>query len=437
MSQPDAHHEIRAAGRLFRLRIWLSSAMWVPVLAANLVAVALGIGLPILDAHLGDQTSLPLAGTSAQAIFGALAGGMITFTGIVFSAVFVAAQIQTSSYSPRLAARLRRDPVVIAGLALPTATAIYSLFALAALGRQPDEAGRDFVPAATVLCGLLLAVITIGAFVALVQRAFESTQIGGILRTLVRRGYAVIEEVHPRTGPSGGAAQPPDVDAGATELAHQGRSAVIAAVDRKALVRLARQTGGFVAVVPVVGEYLTPGRPVLRISRGHTAPDPALARRVFVLARQRTIDQDPAFVLRMLVDIAIRALSPAINDPTTAVQALDRIESLLAELAPRHPGPSLVVDGDGTPRAIVPAPRWAAYMELGLTEIRRYGADSPQIVRRLNALYDRLLAVAGSGERPRIELERRLLGQAGLATFPDAHERAIVEQPDRLGLGGA
>ncbi|HEX2409852.1 MAG TPA: DUF2254 domain-containing protein [Solirubrobacteraceae bacterium] len=437
MTRPDAHHEIHAAGRLFRLRIWLTSAMWVPVLGANLVAVALGIGLPILDGHLGDQTSLPLAGTSAQAIFGALAGGMITFTGIVFSAVFVVAQIQTSSYSPRLAARLRRDPVVIAGLALPTATAIYSLFALAALGRQTNQAGRDFVPAVTVVCGLLLALITIGAFVALVQRAFESTQIGGILRTLVRRGYAVIEEVHPRTDPSGGMAEPPGVDPGATELAHQGRPAVIAAVDRRALVRLARQTGGFVAVVPVVGEYLTPGRPVLRISRGHTAPDPALARRVFVLARQRTIDQDPAFVLRMLVDIAIRALSPAINDPTTAVQALDRIESLLAELATRRPGPSLVIDGDGTPRAIVPAPRWAAYMELGLMEIRRCGAESPQIVRRLNALYDRLLAVAGSGERPRIELERRLLGQAVLATFADAHERAIVEQPDRLGLGGA
>jgi len=156
-----------------------------------------------------------------------------------------------------------------------------------------------------------------------------------------------------------------------------------------------------------------------------------------MLGSERTFEQDPKYAIRLLVDIAIRALSPAINDPTTAVQALDRIESLLVELAPRHPGPSLVVDGDGTPRGIVPAPRWAAYVELGLTEIRRYGADSPQIVRRLNALYDRLLAVAGPGERPRIELERRLLGRAVLATFPDAHERAIVEQPDRLGLGGA
>ena len=78
--------------------------------------------------------------TAVQAIFGALAGGMITFTGIVVSAVFVAAQIQTSCYSPRLAARLRRDPVVIAGLALQTATATYSLFALAAIGRRVPHA---------------------------------------------------------------------------------------------------------------------------------------------------------------------------------------------------------------------------------------------------------------------------------------------------------
>ena len=135
------HHRVGTTSRLFRLRIWLSSAMWLPVLAANVMAVALAIGLPVLDKHLGDQRSLPLATSAVQAIFGALAGGMITFTGIVFSAVFVAAQIQTSSYSPRLAARLRRDPVVIAGLALPTATATYALFALAAIGRQTDQAG--------------------------------------------------------------------------------------------------------------------------------------------------------------------------------------------------------------------------------------------------------------------------------------------------------
>jgi uncharacterized membrane protein len=253
----------------------------------------------------------------------------------------------------------------------------------------------------------------------------------------MRRGYAVIEDVHPRDAPVGEATVAPPAGAEATEVAHAGPPAVIAAIDRAALLRLADQTGGFVAVVPMVGEYLRPGSVVLRVSGGRADPDPQLARRVFVLSRQRTIDQDPAFAIRMLVDIAIRALSPAVNDPTTAVQALDRIEALLVDLAPRHPGPSLLVDAEGTARAVVPAPRWADYVELGLMEIRRYGHASPQVVRRLNALYDRLAAVARESERPRVEQERRLLLEAVAREFTDAEERAIVERPDRLGLGGA
>ncbi len=437
MSARAAHHTVRAPSRAFRLRIWLSSAMWVPVLAANILAVAAAIGLALVDRQLGRGHGLQISLSAGEAIFTALAGGMITFTGIVFSAVFVAAQIQTSSYSPRLAARLRRDPVVIAGLALPTATATYSLVALAAIGHEAISDGRDSLPAATVVCGLVLAAVTLGAFVALVQRAFESTQIGGILRALLRRGYAVINDVHPRDVPPGDAALAPIADGPAAEIAHAGAPAVIAAVDRAALLRLADQTGGFVEVVPNVGEYIAPGHVVLRIRGGRTEPSAALARRVFVLARQRTIDQDPAFAIRMLADIAIRALSPAVNDPTTAVQALDRIEALLTELAPRQPGPSYVVDAGGAPRAIVPAPRWAAYVELGLTEIRRYGYSAPQIVRRLGAVYDKLGEVAHGADRDRIELERRLLGVAVATHYPDEEERAIVERPDRLGLGGA
>ena len=85
----------------------------------------------------------------------------------------------------------------------------------------------------------------------------------------------------------------------------------------------------------------------------------------------------------------------------------------------------------------MPAPRWADYVELGLVEIRRYGGDSPQIVRRLTALYDRLGEMADDGERSRLALERRLLRDAAARAFPDDEERAIVERPDRLGLGGA
>ena len=421
--------------RFLRERLWLASAMWVPVLAANVVAVVLALALPVLDDHLGEGVSSPIAAAAAQQIFGALAAGMITFTGIIFSAVFVAAQIQTSSYSPRLAARLRRDPVVIAGLALPTATATYALFALAAIGGHSDRTGRDFVPIATVIFGLVLLVVTLGAFVALVQRAFELTQIGGIFRGVMRRAGAVIDDVHPLGAQHAGNVPGNALDAGAAVVTHEGPAAVLAAIDRAALVRLASETGGFVEVIPMVGQYLAPGAPTLRIHGGRSTPDPAHARRVVVLARQRTIDQDPAFVLRMLVDIAIRALSPAVNDPTTAVQALDRIEGLLVELYRRAPGPAFVFDTDRVAIGRVPAPNWTEYLELGLTEIRHYGASSAQVGRRLHALYDHLAAEIDEAARPRVELERRLLDEALARFFPDPEEQAIVGRPDRLGLG--
>jgi uncharacterized membrane protein len=409
--------------------------MWIPVFAANVAAVVLALALPVLDEHLGEGGSPPIAAAAAQQIFGALAAGMITFTGIIFSAVFVAAQIQTSSYSPRLAARLRRDPVVIAGLALPTATATYALFALAAIGGQSNRADRDIVPVATVIFGLFLLVVTLGAFVALVQRAFELTQIGGIFRGLMRRALAVIDDVHPLVAASAGPARATALDPAAAVVAHEGPAAVVAAIDRAALMRLARETGGFVEVLTMVGQYVAPGTPILRVHGGHAVPVAARARRVLVLARQRTIDQDPAFVLRMLVDIAIRALSPAVNDPTTAVQALDRIEGLLVELYRRTPGPVVVLDGEGVPVGRVPAPTWTDYFELAVTEIRHYGGDSVQVGRRLHALYDHLLAEIDERARPRVQLERRLLDEALARTFPDPEEQAIAGRPDRLGLG--
>jgi uncharacterized membrane protein len=407
--------------------------MWAPVLALNVAAVVLGLGLPRVDDALG--VDLPIALTAVEQILGALAAGMITFTGIVFSAVFVAAQIQTSSYSPRLAARLRRDRVIIAGLAVPTATASYSLFALASVGREAERTGDEVVPGITVLVALIFTCATFAVFVALVQRAFDSTQIGGILRGLLRRAHHVVEDVHPRGGRVHDV-EPP-TDATPVELRHAGPPGVIAAVDRSALVRLAKQTGAFVDVLPMIGEYIPPGTPILRLHGGERPASPDAGRRVLVFARQRTMDQDPAFALRMFVDIAIRALSAAINDPTTAVQALDRIETMLVDLHARDPGPAIVTDERGVVRGRFPAPSWDKYVDLALTEVRHYGGTAPQVARRLRALHGRLLEIVDDSQRARIELERRLLDEQLIAAFPDPREREILEHPDRLGLGGA
>jgi uncharacterized membrane protein len=375
--------------------------------------------------------------SAAQTIFGSLAGGMITFTGIVFSAVFVVAQIQTSSYSPRLAARLRRDPVLLAGLAFPTATAVYSLLALAAIGQSSASTDGEYVPAVTVIFGLLMAGVTLAVFVAMVQRAFDRIQIGGILRSLMHQSQAVLDDVHPAPADSHDSAVPaPELDGPVAEVRHSGPAGVLAAVDRGALVRLAESSGVFVEVLPLVGEYLTTGTPVVRLHGSQGEVPGRAAERVLVIARQRTVDQDPAFVLRMLVDVAIRALSPAVNDPTTATQALDRIEAMLVELLSRHPGPSFVVGATGSVHGSVPGPTAAEYLELGLMEIRHYGRGSIQIARRMRAAHGRLMAVAPPDARAVIEREARLL-QADVAhEFPDAEEGSTAGLPDRLGLGG-
>ena len=411
--------------------------MWFPVLAANVIAIALGTTLPFLDEGLGDQPALPIALSAVEQILGAIVAGMITFTGVVFSAVLVAAQLQTTAYSPRLAARLRRDPVVIAALALPTASASYGMFALAAIGREADSSGEDVASALTVGVALLLAIVTFGTFIALVQRAFDSTQIGGIFRSIVRRTHHVIGEVHPANAETTELAHRAEEGTPVVEVVHSGAPGVLASIDRAALVRLARETGSFVEVVPMAGHFISPGTPILSLHGADAEPRDELARHVLVLARQRTIDQDPAFGLRMLVDIAIRALSPAVNDPTTAVQALDRIEALLIELYGRRPGPMIVADQDGEPRGLFRAPEWEQYLDLGLMEIRRYGASSIQVARRLRAVYGDLLEIAEGPAHARVELEQRLLDEELAAAFPDPDEREIAGRPDRLGLGSA
>lgn len=437
-AKPPTHGGQRAVitpTRLFKARLWLANALWVPVVAGNALVILVALLLPEIDETIAQADRLPITSSTAQAIFAAVAGSMITFTGIVFSAVFIAAQIQTSAYSPRLAAQLRRDPVIMGALVMSTATATYALFALAQIDRL-TTASDERVPVFTVLFGLLLAVATLAWFAALVQRAFENIQIGGILRTLSRTAWRVVNDVHPAPdeNPS---LPPPEIpeDASIAELQHTGRPGVLAAIDRGALLRLANATGGFVEVVPQVGEFISSRTGVLRIYNGSRDPSPKQADAVFVLARQRTTQQDPLFVMRILVDIAIRAVSPAINDPTSAVQVIDRVEALLFKLYERHPGPTYVVDSAGAPRGLVHAPHWIEYFDLASTEMRHYGRDMIQIHRRLRAMYVHLLDVVTGADRERVELELQMLDDTAVKFMTTPHDLHMAREPDRLGIG--
>jgi uncharacterized membrane protein len=158
-------------------------------------------------------------------------------------------------------------------------------------------------------------------------------------------------------------------------------------------------------------------------------------RKGVILAEERTITQDPAFALRAIVDIALRALSPAVNDPTTAVQALDGIDTLLMELAARDLERGRITSEDGALRLVYPNMVWEDLLDLSLTEIRHYGADTPQIARRLRALLLGLTEHAPAARRRGLDDHLARLDAAVRAAYPDAGERAYAEIPDHLGIG--
>ncbi len=299
---------------------------------------------------------------------------MITFTGIVFSAVFVAAQIQTSSYSPRLAARLRRDPVVIAGLALPDRHRQLRP-GRARRDRAPDQrVGGDFVPAVTVLFGLVLAAVTLGAFVALVQRAFESTQIGGILRTLMRRAYAVIDDVHPRDAPAEDAVRRRrPTPARARSRTPGRRPSSPRSTARRCCASPSRPAGSWTSSRSWASTSPRAGSSCASAARrddaepgssGASSCSPASGRWI----RTRRSCCGCSSTSR---SARCRRRSTTRPPPCRCSTGSRRCSSSSPAGIPGRRSSSTTTAG---PARACRAPRWSAYVELGLIEIRRYGA---------------------------------------------------------------
>jgi len=210
----------------------------------------------------------------------------------------------------------------------------------------------------------------------------------------------------------------------------------IARFDIDDLVRQAREAGGVIVMACGVGDTLVDNTLLLQVHGAKAALKETDLMRAIRLSFERTQEQDPKYPIRLLVDIAIKALSPAINDPTTAVQAIDQIEDLLRRLGRRDLDAGYARDADGTLRLVFPMPTWDDYLELAFDEIRQYGAGSVQVMRRLRSalvgLADCVVAEA------RVDAVRRYLKQLDLAierSIVDAADQETARLEDRQGLG--
>src|SRR4029453_17402101 len=177
-------------------------------------------------------------------------------------------------------------------------------------------------------------------------------------------------------------------------VTHTGEPMAIAQYDVAALVDLATRAEGVIVMPLAVGDTCIEGDAIMTVQGGRRPIPSDAVRRAISLERQRTFDQDPKYALRLLVDVAIKALSPAVNDPTTAVQTLDEIEDLLRRIGTRNLEVGHVRDTGGVLRVVVPTPTWEDFLSLAFDEIRSCGATSLQVMRRLRAALINLEGVA-------------------------------------------
>ena len=413
------------------MRLWLIPMVY---LAAS---VGCGLALPRIEqAYLGSYT-FNLSVTSAQACLSAAASGMMALTGVVFAMAFVMVQFSAIAYSPRLVLWFARDHVLFHSLGAFAATFIYALFTLAWI----DRGGSGTVPLFSTLLVAIMLIFSMLLFSRLVQRMTD-LQITSVLQLIGDKGRKVIRDTfrHLDKRPvaeceiesAGGLLLGPI----SQTLVYSGHPRTIAEFNTDGLLRQAQRSGGVIVMACAVGDTLLEGSVVLRI---HGAKDKLAEEelmRAVHLAAGRTFEQDPKYPIRLLVDIAIKALSPAINDPTTAVQAIDQIEDLLRRLARHDLDAGFARDPDGVLCVVVPVPTWDDYLTLAFDEIRQFGMSSVQVIRRLRAA---LTGLAGSTTiAAYAEAARRYLKHLDVVIERsplDSEDKVTALQEDPQGLG--
>ena len=407
-------------------------APWgIPALYAGL-AMAAGLFFPGHEARIFPGLSAALSISAATAIFSSIASGMIALTGIVFSLGFVMVQFSATAYSPRLVLWIARDPVMSHALGIFTATFLYAIAALAGV----DRSGSGRVPLISTMAVAVLLLASVAMFIALIRR-IGLLQINRMLVFTGDQGRKVIATVYPPFNSGGSIIVSGELNElpRAQTLVHEGAPRSLQAINTAHLVHLAKNSGGVIQVLPAVGDTVLQSMALLHVLGALTSIDERQLRNAIELGNGRTFEQDPKYALRLLVDIAIKALSPAINDPTTAVQALDEIEDLLLRLGQRHLDIGAYRDSGGDLRLVIPFPTWDDLLRLAFSEILFCGATSVQVMRRMNALVADLAGALPKERRAAIAYWAGRLQASIARSFVDDEARIDASKEDRQGLG--
>jgi uncharacterized membrane protein len=417
--------------RVYRATSYVRSALWIVPFFAIVLVLLVAPPLRWLDSWLGWRLSgLGVAG--ATALYQTVISLTLSFLVFTFGSLLVAVQIAGGQLTPRIiATTLLRDNVVRYSVGLFVFSLIFAVMALDRLEGRVHE-----------IVALVTAALGIGSmatFLFLIDYAARLLRPVSILARVGDEGLAVIRSVYPHLVGQGAEDDPtpPALPAGAGRVVpHQGRSEIVLALDVARLVREAKWTAGVIEFVPRVGDFVADEDPLFVLYGGAGTLDDHTLRTSVAFGSERTMEQDPMFAFRILVDIGLKALSPAINDPTTAVLALDQLQRLLRAVGRRHLRGAVVRDPAGAPRLILRTPDWEDYVNVACHEIRMCGAGNVQVARRLRAMLDTLVASLPPHRQPALDEERSRL-RATIAThYAIPSDLALAGEADSQGLGG-
>jgi uncharacterized membrane protein len=306
------------------------------------------------------------------------------------------------------------------------------MFALGAQNKM-DQRVHQLV----VLVATLLGIFSFAAFFYLIDYASRLLRPISILAHVGEDGIAVVESVYP--DPSSAPVKDEEalgLDAPNRVIRHHGTSGIVLAANLAQLLAEAVRTDGMIEFVPQVGDFVAVDEPLFNLYGGARAIDEETLHASVALGSERTIDQDPTFAFRIVIDIAIRALSPAINDPTTAVLAIDQLHRMLRSVGGRNLRTDKIVDGSGKLRLVFRTPNWEDFVHLAFSEIRSCGANNLQIVRRLRAMIENLVQTLPTYRHPALLVELSLLDREIARHFSYPEELALAQVADAQGLGG-
>ncbi|MFF3686279.1 DUF2254 domain-containing protein [Streptomyces sp. NPDC002187] len=415
----------------FRLRQYAKASLWIVPLFGLVLGVLLAEAALAADRADWVPWGWDYSATTASGVLSSIVGAMVALLGFVVTIGVLVVQQATGSLSPRYMRLWYRDRLQKAVLATFTGT---FAFAFSLLRTVESDSVPDL---GVTLAGLAVAVSLLLLLVYL-NRFTHNLRPVAIADLVGRMGEKVLTRAAARIDSSEAAdSTAPVPPGGPVTHIRSVRGGAIQALNAAGLKAAAVRHDCVFVVAHPVGDFVPPGTVLIEVHGGASAPDPAKVSGLVALGPERTIEQDPAFALRVLVDIAIRALSPAVNDPTTGVQVLNHIEAFLHAVGrARLRGHYVLADDRGRPRLVVPGRSWEDYLQLAVTEIREYGVTSVQICRRLRALFQGLLDTLPAERLPAVRVELGLLDEAVERQFTDPVRRAMAQTPDPQGIGG-